>query len=593
MLAVVSACALLAVGWLTADGVPASEPGQLDESLLTITETAPVPTTPDGTNTDGSWRPAEDNPAPTPLTETEVSPTTPTETEAPADPPADDDPVCDKQAVFTPEQPAADDEAAQRRAEKKARERAKELEACADDTRDKARKHRRHRKSTDLRNSDGSPALSNPGFVDALPGPSSSSGIPNFIIRKFRVPPFLLPIYQAAGIEYGVRWEVLAAINEIETDYGRNLNVSSAGAVGWMQFIPSTWRMYGTDANRDGRKDPYNPVDAIFAAARYLAAAGYESDVRRAVFAYNHADWYVDSVLLRARLISGVPGRPGGLPHRADRGSLPRLRPRPLRRRSGRGRRRRRRDRHLLPPGCSRGGGQRRRDPARWARARAWASTWCSRTPYGNRFTYAHLGSVASFFPVPKSDDPRVVPTVKADARASDPAPSAPASAGSQPDPKAESEDETSAPATDAAPSASLPVKERLFAHPGLPAAREAGGLEQVMDSKLRKKDGFETFNAYFSRPFGLDPSKVRLKRLREGARVIGGTVLGRVGEAGDAGAARLVFSIRPAGKGAPKIDPKPILDGWKLLEATAIYRASGRNVLDGKGGRSRSARCC
>ena len=131
--------------------------------------------------------------------------------------------------------------------------------------------------------------------------------MPNFIIRKFRVPPFLLPIYQAAGIQYGIRWEVLAAINEIETDYGRNLNVSSAGAVGWMQFMPSTWRMYGVDANKDGRKDPYNPVDAIFAAARYLKAAGYEDDVRRAIFAYNHADWYVDSVMLRARLIAGVP----------------------------------------------------------------------------------------------------------------------------------------------------------------------------------------------------------------------------------------------------------------------------------------------
>ena len=95
------------------------------------------------------------------------------------------------------------------------------------------KKKRRHRrKSTDLRNSDGSPALTNPGLVDVLPGPSSASGVPNFIIRKFRVPPFLLPIYQAAGIEYGIRWEVLAAINEIETDYGRNLNVSSAGAVG-------------------------------------------------------------------------------------------------------------------------------------------------------------------------------------------------------------------------------------------------------------------------------------------------------------------------------------------------------------------------
>ena len=167
--------------------------------------------------------------------------------------------------------------------------------------------------------------------MDALPGPSTATGVPNFIIRKFRVPPFLLPIYQAAGIQYGIRWEVLAAINEIETDYGRNLNVSSAGALGWMQFMPSTWKMYGVDANKDGRKDPYNPVDAIFAAARYLKAAGYEQDVRRAIFAYNHADWYVDSVLLRARLIAGVPGRPDRLAHRPDRGPLPRLRPRALR----------------------------------------------------------------------------------------------------------------------------------------------------------------------------------------------------------------------------------------------------------------------
>ena len=158
-----------------------------------------------------------------------------------------------------------------------------------------------------LRNYDGTPSRSNPGFFDALTGPSMTTGVPNFIIRKFRVPPFLLPIYQAAGIEYGIRWEVLAAINEIETDYGRNLNVSSAGALGWMQFMPATWKAYGTDANKDGRKDPYNPVDAIFAAARYLKAANYENDVRAAIWAYNHADWYVDSVLLRARLIAGVP----------------------------------------------------------------------------------------------------------------------------------------------------------------------------------------------------------------------------------------------------------------------------------------------
>src|SRR5205807_1073679 len=73
-------------------------------------------------------------------------------------------------------------------------------------------------------------------------------GVPNFFIDSFQIPPFLLPIYQAAGIEYDVPWQVLAAINEIETDYGRNLSVSSAGAVGWMQFLPSTWKQWAVAA---------------------------------------------------------------------------------------------------------------------------------------------------------------------------------------------------------------------------------------------------------------------------------------------------------------------------------------------------------
>src|SRR3954452_17258291 len=153
----------------------------------------------------------------------------------------------------------------------------------------------------------GAPTPADASYSFALPGPTPI-GVPNFFIEKFRIPPFLLPIYQAAGIQYGVRWEVLAAINEIETDYGRNLNVSSAGAVGWMQFMPATWKRYGTDANSDGRRDPFNPVDAIFAAARYLKAAGADKDIRKAIFSYNHADWYVDSVMLRAKLIGGLPG---------------------------------------------------------------------------------------------------------------------------------------------------------------------------------------------------------------------------------------------------------------------------------------------
>jgi soluble lytic murein transglycosylase-like protein len=107
----------------------------------------------------------------------------------------------------------------------------------------------------------------------------------------------LVTIYRNAGFQYGIDWRVLAAINRVETNLGRNTHVSSAGAVGWMQFLPSTWRRWGVDASGDGIADPYDPQDAIFSAARYLDAAGARHDIRRAVFAYNHANWYVNEVL--------------------------------------------------------------------------------------------------------------------------------------------------------------------------------------------------------------------------------------------------------------------------------------------------------
>jgi membrane-bound lytic murein transglycosylase B len=123
----------------------------------------------------------------------------------------------------------------------------------------------------------------------------------------YRIPLFLLPIYRAAAIQYGVPWQILAAINEIETNYGNDLAVSSAGAEGWMQFEPTTWMQYGVDALAAGYADPYNPVDAIFAAARYLHAAGAQTNLRTAILAYNHSEAYAASVLLRAKLISSYP----------------------------------------------------------------------------------------------------------------------------------------------------------------------------------------------------------------------------------------------------------------------------------------------
>ena len=134
------------------------------------------------------------------------------------------------------------------------------------------------------------------------------------------VPRRLIPLYVGASRRYrlGARGPgILAAINFVETGFGTNMATSSAGANGWMAFLPSTWAVWGVDANRDGRKDPYDPVDAIYSAARYLHASGAPGDWYQAVFAYNHADWYVQKVFSYARRFSGIaqletPAAPAG-----------------------------------------------------------------------------------------------------------------------------------------------------------------------------------------------------------------------------------------------------------------------------------------
>jgi hypothetical protein len=148
-------------------------------------------------------------------------------------------------------------------------------------------------------------SLSGAGALAALAGLEGLAS--SQALSFYRIPLYLLPIYKAAAVQYGIPWQFLAAINEIETDYGNDLSVSTAGAVGWMQFMPATWLQYGVDALDAGYADPYNPVDAIFAAARYLRAAGAANDLRAAILAYNHSEEYVESVLLRAKLISTYP----------------------------------------------------------------------------------------------------------------------------------------------------------------------------------------------------------------------------------------------------------------------------------------------
>jgi murein DD-endopeptidase MepM/ murein hydrolase activator NlpD len=104
-------------------------------------------------------------------------------------------------------------------------------------------------------------------------------------------------LWNDAGTAYAIPWQVLAAINKIESNFGRNMGPSSAGAIGWMQFMPSTWLRWGVDADGDGVANPWNAADAIYSAARYLAAAGGQTDIARGLYAYNHAHWYVQDVL--------------------------------------------------------------------------------------------------------------------------------------------------------------------------------------------------------------------------------------------------------------------------------------------------------
>ena len=469
--------------------------------------------------------------------------------------------------------------------------------------------------ATPLRSANGVPTLGNPTLSIALPGPAAI-GVPDFFIDKFRIPPFLLPIYQAAGIEYDVPWQVLAAINEIETDYGRDLSVSSAGAVGWMQFLPATWKQYGVDATQSGVKDPYNPVDAVFSAARYLHAAGASTDLRGAIYAYNHANWYVDSVLLRAKLIGGLPAdfvssltglTQGHFPVHAKATYADDLTEKKLQTTAAQNKAATVLDQanpsrtgiDIFAKSGSPVVAVQDGEIVKIAHDKKLGSYLELRDAYGNTYTYAQLHEIAKLYPVAK---PQTASHAQIASELGLPTPDAkptqPASAGHQPAQPATSLTSAAQNATAAVSGAvgsatttatqtlqatdQAATQERLFAHPTRPAAYAAGGRDQL-DALGTGLPGLTSFSSYFTQVFGLKRTDVVLRQLKVGSRVIAGTILGRVGPGSNqAIAPHVLFEIRPAGRGAPRIDPKPILDGWRLLEATALYRASNDNPFFG-----------
>jgi transglycosylase-like protein with SLT domain len=126
---------------------------------------------------------------------------------------------------------------------------------------------------------------------------------PSALARR-EIPAAYLGLYQRAAARYGLDWAILAGIGKVECDHGRDGDpacsregaTNSAGAGGPMQFIAQTWAQYGVDGDGDGRIDRWDAADATYAAANYLRRSGAPGNYRSAIFAYNHAGWYVTEV---------------------------------------------------------------------------------------------------------------------------------------------------------------------------------------------------------------------------------------------------------------------------------------------------------
>jgi cell wall-associated NlpC family hydrolase len=125
------------------------------------------------------------------------------------------------------------------------------------------------------------------------------------------IPADYLRLYKKAGKDYGMPWNVLAGIGKVETGHGSSTlpgvrsGENFAGAGGPMQFLAATWRAFAVDGDRDGKKDRYDPADAIPSAARYLKHNGAPERMRAAIFRYNHSWDYVNLVLSWARRYAG------------------------------------------------------------------------------------------------------------------------------------------------------------------------------------------------------------------------------------------------------------------------------------------------
>jgi membrane-bound lytic murein transglycosylase B len=601
----------LAGGALAVDGpVSPPSPGEGSSTTPVTTSTSAAPTPPAGTE-----QPANTSPSTTP------APTTPApSTPAPSTP---------APAAGTPAAPVVEVPAVVVQRKQK--------------TTAASKQGNRNLTATHGKSSAGLPARSAKGPTTAT-GPNGVAPSPQLIAAQagalaaelatsaasaqalgfYRIPLFLLPIYRAAAIQYGVPWQILAAINEVETDYGSDLSVSTAGAEGWMQFEPSTWLQYGVDALDAGYADPYNPVDAIFAAARYLHAAGASKNLRTAILAYNHSEAYASSVLLRAKLISSYPKSviatltglvDARLPVTGKRVSWGSLLPAPASSATANAKAVAG-DTKTASSAASLSGSTPGSVPApaptvAAAKAASKGGEAATAAPqfvdlmsapnaavvavqdgrvlglgsshrlgkyvilrdiYGDVFTYAGLGSLAPSYRLPK------VPSAALIAAAKAPVAAGTAGAGAR---------STGGSAASAGSDLPLTLQvKRPHAH--TVASQDsvpAGSAESVPVAtgkvRLFANPGNPDALAAAARVTTSTPAKTsgRGLALRRGSLVAEGTVLGHVRVPNAARDGHLRFAIQPAGD-AGAIDPRPVLANWKELDA-ALHPQGARGQTD------------
>ncbi|AFM18524.1 transglycosylase family protein [Mycolicibacterium chubuense NBB4] len=136
--------------------------------------------------------------------------------------------------------------------------------------------------------------------LEAMSSGRGTPTLPAWRITAPAPPAELLSYYRQAEADTGVGWNVLAAINLVETGFGRISGVSNAGAQGPMQFLPSTFAAYS-------RGDIRSPRDSILAAGRFLAAQGFSRNRDQAIFRYNNSRQYVRAVNQYAAVIGADP----------------------------------------------------------------------------------------------------------------------------------------------------------------------------------------------------------------------------------------------------------------------------------------------